>query len=52
MKKFMNNVDEILTESLRGFASAYQAMELTLLDNEMAAYWDAPVHTAALRWRC
>ena len=25
---------------------------LTLLDDEMLNYWDAPVHTAALRWGC
>lgn len=26
------------------------SITLTLLDNEMTALWDAPVHTAALRW--
>ena len=26
------------------------SISLTLLDDEMASYWDAPVHTAALRW--
>jgi dihydroxyacetone kinase-like protein len=25
---------------------------LTLLDDELLALWDAPVHTAALRWGC
>jgi len=25
---------------------------LTLLDEEMTALWDTPVHTAALRWGC
>ena len=26
------------------------SITVTLLDDEMARYWDAPVHTAALRW--
>ncbi|RWB23200.1 MAG: dihydroxyacetone kinase subunit DhaK [Mesorhizobium sp.] len=26
------------------------SITLTMLDNEMTALWDAPVHTAALRW--
>jgi dihydroxyacetone kinase-like protein len=28
------------------------SITLTLLDNELLALWDAPVHTAALRWGC
>ncbi|MEZ5589767.1 MAG: dihydroxyacetone kinase subunit DhaK [Gammaproteobacteria bacterium] len=28
------------------------SLTLTLLDDEMLKYWDAPVHTAALRWGC
>src|SRR5690554_1781262 len=28
------------------------SVTLTLLDEEMIALWDAPVHTAALRWGC
>ena len=28
------------------------SLTLSLFDEEMLAYWDAPVHTAALRWRC
>jgi dihydroxyacetone kinase-like protein len=28
------------------------SLTLTLLDDEMLNYWDAPVHTAALRWGC
>jgi dihydroxyacetone kinase-like protein len=28
------------------------SVTLTLLDDEMTQYWDAPVHTAALRWGC
>ena len=28
------------------------SVTLTLLDEEMTALWDAPVHTAALRWGC
>ncbi len=28
------------------------SITLTLLDDEMTALWDAPVHTAALRWGC
>jgi dihydroxyacetone kinase-like protein len=28
------------------------SLTLTLLDEEMLRYWDAPVHTAALRWGC
>jgi dihydroxyacetone kinase-like protein len=26
------------------------SVTLTLLDDEMERLWDAPVHTAALRW--
>lgn len=26
------------------------SITLTMLDDEMSGYWDAPVHTAALRW--
>ena len=26
------------------------SITLTLMDDEMLQYWDAPVHTAALRW--
>lgn len=28
------------------------SITLTLMDDEMLQYWDAPVHTAALRWGC
>jgi dihydroxyacetone kinase-like protein len=28
------------------------SVTITLLDDEMLKYWDAPVHTAALRWGC
>lgn len=28
------------------------SVTLTLLDDDMLAYWDAPVHTANLRWGC
>ena len=28
------------------------SVTLTLLDDEMLKYWDAPVHTANLRWDC
>lgn len=28
------------------------SLTLTLLDDEMLGLWDAPVHTAALRWGC
>ncbi len=28
------------------------SITLTLLDEEMIRHWDAPVHTAALRWGC
>ncbi len=28
------------------------SITLTLLDEELTRYWDAPVHTAALRWGC
>jgi dihydroxyacetone kinase-like protein len=27
------------------------SITVTLLDEQTAALWDAPVHTAALRWR-
>jgi dihydroxyacetone kinase-like protein len=26
------------------------SLTVTLLDDELLALWDAPVHTAALRW--
>jgi phosphoenolpyruvate---glycerone phosphotransferase subunit DhaK len=26
------------------------ALTLTVLDSELQSLWDAPVHTAALRW--
>jgi len=28
------------------------SITVTLLDDELIQYWDAPVHTAALRWGC
>jgi dihydroxyacetone kinase-like protein len=28
------------------------SVTVTLLDDELTQYWDAPVHTAALRWGC
>ena len=28
------------------------SITVTLLDDEIAKYWDAPVHTAGLRWGC
>lgn len=28
------------------------SLTLTLLDDDMLGFWDAPVHTAALRWGC
>lgn len=28
------------------------SLTLTVLDDELLNYWDAPVHTAALRWGC
>jgi len=28
------------------------SITLTLVDDELLQYWDAPVHTAALRWGC
>ncbi len=28
------------------------SVTLTLLDDDALGHWDAPVHTAALRWRC
>ena len=28
------------------------SVTITVLDDEMIQYWDAPVHTAALRWGC
>jgi dihydroxyacetone kinase-like protein len=28
------------------------SITLCLLDEELLALWDAPVHTAALRWGC
>ena len=28
------------------------SITLTLMDEEMLKHWDAPVHTAAMRWGC
>jgi dihydroxyacetone kinase-like protein len=28
------------------------SITLTLMDDELLVLWDAPVHTAALRWGC
>jgi len=28
------------------------SVTLTLVDDEMLGFWDAPLHTAALRWGC
>ena len=28
------------------------SITLTVLDDEIARHWDAPVHTAGLRWGC
>jgi dihydroxyacetone kinase-like protein len=28
------------------------SITLSVLDEELLRLWDAPVHTAALRWRC
>jgi dihydroxyacetone kinase-like protein len=28
------------------------SITVTLLDDELARHWDAPVHTAGLRWGC
>jgi dihydroxyacetone kinase-like protein len=28
------------------------SITLTTLDEEISGYWDAPVHTASLRWKC
>ena len=30
----------------------YKSRQETLLDEELLALWDAPAHTAALRWGC
>ena len=46
-----------VTRSLVGYYvtsldMAGASVTLTLLDEEMLQHWDAPVHTAALRWGC
>jgi dihydroxyacetone kinase-like protein len=28
------------------------SITVTLMDDELLALWDAPVHTASLRWHC
>jgi dihydroxyacetone kinase-like protein len=47
----------IITRSLVGnyttsLDMAGCSLTITLLDDELLQYWDAPVHTAALRWGC
>jgi dihydroxyacetone kinase-like protein len=53
--QFWQNRGVLISRSLVGnyttsIDMAGCSITLTLLDDELLAYWDAPVHTAALRW--
>jgi dihydroxyacetone kinase-like protein len=54
-RKFWDKRGVAVTRSLVGnfttsLDMAGASITLTLLDEELTRYWDAPVHTAALRW--
>jgi dihydroxyacetone kinase-like protein len=46
---------EVVRSSVGSYVTSLEmagcSLTLTLLDDEMLAFWDAPVHTAALRWK-
>lgn len=56
-RQFWDKHGVVITRSLVGnFTTSLDmsgcSLTLTLLDEEMTRFWDAPVHTAALRWGC
>jgi dihydroxyacetone kinase-like protein len=56
-RQFWDRRGVVITRSLVGNYTTSLDMSgcsitLTLLDDEMTRLWDAPVHTAALRWNC
>ena len=56
-RHYWDNRGVTVTRSLVGnfttsLDMAGASITLTLLDDELTRYWDAPVHTAALRWGC
>jgi dihydroxyacetone kinase-like protein len=55
--KFLQQHGVVVTRSLVGnyttsLDMAGCSVTVTLLDDEMTRLWDAPVHTASLRWHC
>ena len=56
-RQYWDHRGVVVTRSLVGnyttsLDMAGASITLTLLDEELTRYWDAPVHTAALRWGC
>ena len=56
-RQFWDRRGVAITRSLVGnfttsLDMAGASITLCLLDDELTGYWDAPVHTAALRWGC
>jgi dihydroxyacetone kinase-like protein len=56
-RQYWDSRGVIVTRSLVGnyttsLDMAGASITMTLLDEELTRYWDAPVHTAALRWGC
>jgi dihydroxyacetone kinase-like protein len=55
-RRILGRAGVTVTRSLTGsyvtsLEMAGCSLTVTALDTEMTALWDAPVHTAALRWR-
>ena len=46
----LNPVRSLVGNYTTSLEMAGASLTVTLLDDEMKALWDAPVHTAALRW--
>lgn len=51
-KRGVNIVRSLVGNYTTSIDMAGCSITLTLLDEELLALWDAPVHTAALRWGC
>ena len=56
-RQYWDSRGVVVTRSLVGnfttsLDMAGASITLTLLDDELTRHWDAPVHTAALRWGC
>ncbi len=48
----VNIVRSLVGNYVTSLEMAGCSLTVTLLDDEAVGYWDAPVHTAALRWGC